>query len=358
MTIKQNLLFDTDSQSTQEQNNQQNDSHIVIGPGNMFLLFLSTVLFTASGILAFPFSMVAVVLSAPLYSIFSYKIGNRYSFVPPILAFVISLIVSGSVASSITVILAAAMSFCIMAALGRSPEKAKTSAVIRCTVAFIIYLIAQIIIFVISNDITSQGAFAEYINNYFDSVKELITQMYSSGFEQLLADSELSNISGLKAISPETLTLYIDAMIYQSKAMLPATIVLWMLGISYVSCSLLPPFAKLCGARNMLEGKIYSITISGICLITYFIASLGMIFSNGPDSYGFRNIVSVISPCFMLCGVKQIGEFFKTKIPRSAILVLKIASVLAAFVLGNLGTTLLTVLGMYYATHTHGSSDR
>lgn len=354
---KPKLLYDTDSQESQKQNNQPPQQRITIEPGNLFLLLLSTILFSASGILTFPFSIVAAMIAAPIYSVFSYKIGNRFSFLPPIIAFVISLVVTGSISSSLTVLLAAAMSFCVMSALSHNPMKAKTSAVIRSTVAFIAFFAAQIAVFVISNDISSQGALADAINRYFDSVKELVTKMYSAGLEQAFANSEFSKLSGIEAPSPETLGIYIDAMIYQAKATLPATITLWMMGISYLSCSLLRPFAKLFGARDMLEGKIYSITVSGVCLVAYFVASLGMIFSNGPDAYGFRNAVSVLSPCLMLCGIKQIGEFLKLKIPSSAIFIIKIASVFAALVLGSLGTTVLTVLGMYYATH-GSSADR
>lgn len=352
MTIsKPILLFDTGSTDTQKQNNPNSREQITLDPGNLFLLFLSTILFIASGVLPFPLSVVAAVVSAPMYSVFSYKIGNRFSFLSPLVAFVISLVATGSITRSLTVVLAAAMSFCITSALMHSPLKAKTSAVIRCTIAFIVFFAAQILVFVISNDISSQGALANVVNAYFDTVKELVTTTYTSGFEQSFAGSEFSKLSGFEVPSAETLNLYIDAMIYQAKVTLPATLTLWMMVISYLACSLLRPFSKLFGARDMLEGKVYSVTVSGVCLVAYFVASLGMILSNGPSSLGFRNIVSVISPCLMLCGIKQIGEFLRTKIPASAIFIIKIASLFAALILGSLGTTALTVLGMYYTTH-------
>lgn len=350
MTLsKQKPLFDMNTDGGTNEENKSRE-YITISPGNIFLLFFIMFLFIASGTLKFPFSILPAMIAAPLYAIFSYKIGNRFSFLPPIIAFFISIIASRSVSSAITSLLAAGMAFAILSAINKNPEKAKTSAVIRCTVAFVVYLAAQITVYVVANDISSSASFAAAINRYFDSAKELMLSIYSAGFEEIAANYDISKLTGVEAPSFEMITAYVDMMMYQAKAMLPATVSLWMMGVSYVSCSLLLPLTKLLGARNMLEGKIFSITISGICLAVYFIASLGMVFAKGPEVYGFRNIVSIISPCFMLCGIKQIGELLKTKLPHGVILFVKFASIVAALILGNIGTTVLTVMGMYYAT--------
>ena len=101
----------------------------------------------------------------------------------------------------------------------------------------------------------------------------------------------------------------------------------------------------------MLDGVDYSVSVSGIAIIVYFIASIGGLFSSGAAYFGFRNITYILSPALMLCGIKQIGDFFGSKgMNKSAAVILQAIACVIALFSGNLGTTVLIMLGMFYSS--------
>lgn len=320
----------------------------MLSPKDAVTLLAAFILFCASGIVPLPFALLFAVAAAPLYTAFSAKMGNRFSFLPPVAAFIVSIIITRSAASSAGVFLAAGMAFAMLGAVCKNPENPKTSAVIASTVVCLLYAALTLLLFMLENGIETEQL-KQAFEQSFNSLKEIFIQIYGSidfsAFDIEISESELAAAA--------------EQMAFQVKTLFPAICVIYGLLISYISASLLRPAAKLLKAESMFDGKLYEISLSPFAVVVYFISSLGMMLFGGSAAYGLRNVTYILAPGFMLCGIKQIGAFLKGKgIPPMGTAVIQLAAVSLSVMFGNLGVTLLIILGMFYTTKIPTSKNK
>lgn len=340
-----NKLCDADNQ--QQNNGFPDNPHIktvTLTPFDLLLLLICTVLFITSGTGGVGIQIAATLFAAPLYAVFSYRIGNHFSFFMPLVSSVICFVVTKSVFAAMAPLLITAMSYCILNAVNTNPLRPKTSAVVGGTVSIIVYLAICLFVATEVMDLFSIKQLMSEIKSIFDTKKPEIIQMYSETY------ALLPQASGT-AFSPEMLESYLDYVFYQFSATLPAIITIYAMLAAYVSASLLGPLSRLCHVRTLVNPATYGISLSYASVIVYFISSLGMVFAPDAAAAGFRNITYIISPGFMLCGLKQVGTICQGKgMSRFTSNVFKVLAFIASIVLGNLGTTVLIIMGMYYIT--------
>lgn len=344
-------------QLSEQQNSEKYFSFSLpkLSPSDFILLFISFILFCISGMPLPLVSTAATILAAPLYAVFSHKTGNVFRLSAPISAFIITfignIIVFKNFAGALGVLLSAGMAFAIFISVCKKAECSKTSAVIGCTIVFILYIAVSFLV-LWAQGVISLKIISEFMNEYYELLRETIIQdqkMNSGPFDTKISESDLN--------------ILIEYIFFNLKTLIPSITIIICLISSYISASLLNPFAKLFNDSKMLEGKKYEITLSYASVIVYFIASLFMLFAgNSAAAYGFRNIAYIIAPGLMLCGIKQIGEVLaKRGFSKFAICIAKICSVFIAFLFLNIGVTVLILLGMFYTTNTSrtgGSSGK
>ncbi|MBR5528378.1 MAG: DUF2232 domain-containing protein [Clostridia bacterium] len=323
---------------------------VTLTPFDLILLLLSVILFTASGSASVPAGIVALIISSPLYAVFSFRIGNHFSFFVPLVATVICYIITGSIAKALFPLLATAMAYSILRAVNMRDTYSKTSAVTGCTVAIVIFLAAQLFIATeISQAFTVRQLF-DSAKTYFETAKSEFISAYTSLLTEMPDQA--------KALEPDMLSEYLDYVFRSFTATLPATITIYAMMTGYISASLIIPLSAICKADNMLDKNSYGIKLSYISVIVYFISSLAMLFTSGATSIGFRNISAILSPGLMISGVKQIGALCESKhISRPIANLAKAGAVILALIFGDLGTTVLIVLGMYYTTKSISPSN-
>lgn len=328
---------------------------ITLGPRELWLLLVSFVLFVASGAAPFPLSLVSLIVIAPLYAVFSYRLGNHFSFFVPMVAFITCFVITGDIACALFILPATAMSYFILNSVNSGEKGAKTSAVVGCTVSLVVFILIQLAVAILLKEQFTLKELAGFINAYFDTVKNAFADSitaYSAALTEMLAESgNTLSEQQLAAFDPVLLKKQIDAVFYMTKMTLPAIITLYCILISYLSASLLGPISRICGAKKLLDGADYSVSVSGIAIVVYFISSIGGLFASGAAYFGFRNVTYILSPALMLCGIKQIGAFLMNKgMSKHASVILQVVACLIALFSGNLGTTILIMLGMFYVS--------
>ncbi len=313
-----------------------------ITPFDLALLLASLVLFCTTAIDKSYFSVIALILSAPIYTIFSYRIGNHFSFFVPLVAFIIGFAVTKSAVQPASVIFAAGMSFSILRAINTCPDRAKSSAVAGSAVSAVIYAFVALVAAKLQYGISPSDVLSQ-ITSALDVSKAQLVETLGS------MDPSAFGYSGLDAADIPAL---VDLIIKQMLTSLPSVLLLGAMVAGYISASLTRPLAKLCHAEKMFEGVRFEVCLSTVSVFVYFICSLLAIFSDGAFGYGLQNITNLLSPGLLLCGIKQVGDIFKRRnFSKSAIPVIMIAAVAVAIILpAGLGNMILTILGIFYCT--------
>jgi len=311
-------------------------------PFDLLIMLVCMFLFTLAGCGLSLVSFLALIISAPLYATFSYRISNNFSFFVPLAAIVACGFITKSPIMPLGVLLATGMSYIMLYSVNNKPESAKTSAVVGCCVSMGIYLLAAYFIGDLMNKI-SEREIMSAINSLFENMEAqalgIYTEMAKSGIDLGLSDAELENAAKLFAQS--------------SRSLLPSVIIICFMIISYISASLLPLFSKLLRAKEMLGNICYEIKLSKIAVVVYLISWFGSLFGTGIFSVAFRNIISILAPALSLCGIKQIGEFLHSKgTPKIISAFVQLISIFAAFVLGDIGLSVLMMFGVFHTLKT------
>ncbi len=320
-------------------NPKLNIKTVRITPYDLLLLIVSLVLFCTAAIGKDYFSVIALILSAPIYAVFSYRIGNHFSFFVPLVAFIIGFAVTKSAVQPASVIFAAGISFSILRAVNTCHDRAKSSAVAGSAVSAVIYAFVALVAAKLQYDISPSDVLSQITNALKAGLVETLGSMDPSAFGYL----------GFEAADIPALA---DLMIEQLLPYLPSVLLLGAMILGYIAATLTRPLAKLCHAEKMFEGVRFEVRLSTVSVFVYFICSLLAIFSNGAFGYGLQNITNLLSPGLLLCGIKQVGDIFKRRnFSKSAIPVIMIAAVAVAIILpAGLGSMILTILGIFYCT--------
>lgn len=315
-------------------------------PTDLVFSFVLLFLCTACGVLD---SVSTVFLAAPTAALYAAYCLRRKSFslLFSVCGALSSLIVTMNGYRAAGALFAGLLAFCLFDAVsGEDKRRAKTSAVARCTVSLWGYVLLLCLIFRLFHP---EFDFSAAINNAFSQVeKESLSQLsalYSMpGFSDALLGALPDNTVTLESLS--------DAVRYtvlQTKYLSPALLTVLFLTLSYPTASLFKGFCNLLKVREPFAGVPFEITLSSVSLFCYFIVSLGMLFARGNAYLYCRNIAYILSPGFMLCGVKQIGAFFERRgLSKAALRAIQTGGTVLAVLLGNLGTTILILLGMLY----------
>lgn len=306
-------------------------------PFDLVLLLISMFLFTVAGCGMGLLSTVALLVSAPLYAVFSYKIGNNFSFFVPLAALIASGFITQNPVMPLGALLATAMSYIILHCVNNISEGSKAAAVVRCSVAMGAYLVAAFIVSEIMGNISVRELLS-YIDKFFLEMEAQAYQAYSefakAGMDFGMTDADIKLLAEQFATS--------------SRAVLPAVAAISFMMLSYVSASLLPLIAKLCGTKNMLSNTSYEIKLSKISVVVYLIAWLGAFLGAGTFGYACRNLTAILSPALSLCGIKQIGEFLSTKgVHKIAAALIQCVCIASALVFGDIGLSVLIMFGVF-----------
>ena len=193
-------------------------------PFDLLIMLVCMFLFTLSGCGLSIVSLLALIISAPLYATFSYRIGNNFSFFVPLAAIVSCGFITKSPVMPLSVLLAASMSYVMLYSVNKKPESAKTSAVAGCCVSMALYLLAAYFVGDLMNKISAREILAA-INAVFENMEAqalgIYTEMAKSGIDLGLTDAELESAAKLFAQS--------------SRSLLPSVIVICFMMISYLS---------------------------------------------------------------------------------------------------------------------------
>ena len=307
-------------------------------PFDLLIALVSLMLFTVSGCGMGVLSVLALVVSAPLYAVFSYRIGNNFSFFIPLAALVASGFITKDPLMPLGTLLATAMSYIMLYCVNNRRDASKTSAVVGCCFAISIYLVAAFIVSDIMGKISARELLS-IIDEVFGGMEAYAYEMYSEmaniGFDLGLTDVELKNAAKQFALS--------------SRSLLPSVAIISFMLISYASASLLPLTAKICGAKKMLSDTKYEIKLSKISVAVYLVSWLMAFIGTGVFGYTFRNITAILAPALSLCGIKQIGDFFVSKgMPKVAAFLIQTVSIVAALTLGDIGLSVLMMFGVFH----------
>ncbi len=329
-----------DQQSTNNENGNIRVKTIKITPGDLALMLLSLVLFCVTAIDTGILSIIALILSPPLYAIFSHRIGNHFSFFVPLVAFIISFIATGSGVAAVSVILSAGMSFSIIRAVNVSPERAKSSAVVGCAISGVIYVFAYLMALKLQFGISP----TDMVNDF-----NLALDEYKASFLAQAKSLDLESL-GYQSMSIKDFSEMLDIILHQLRVSLPSVVILAFMIVGYISASLTVFLSKLLKSEKMFWGVDFRILPTTATVYIYFICSLISIFSSGSFAYGLENMINLISPALLVCGLKQIGEYFEMRnVPKLGVnIIIVVAAVLSFTLLGGIGSSLLTIFGMFY----------
>ena len=339
------LCPDEEFDGKEKQTDDKPELHVKtvrITPFDLLLLVISLVLFCTAAIDKSYFSIIALILSAPIYSVFSYRIGNHFSFLIPLLAFIIGFAVTKNAVQPATVVLGAGISFSTLRAVNVCRDRAKSSAVAGSAVSAVIYAFVALIALKLQYGISPSDLLSQ-LTSALDASKIQLVEVLSS--------MEPANL-GYTELRASDIPALVDLVIEQLLTSLPAVLLLGAMTVGYVSATLTRPIARLCGAEKMFDGVRFEVRLSTVSVFVYFICSLLAIFSDGAFGYGLRNITSLLSPGLLLCGLKQIGDIFRSRnFSKSAIPIVIIAALFIAIILpAGLGDMILTILGIFYCT--------
>ena len=318
---------------------------IKITPFDLFLLLLSAVLFCTAAIDKGYLALIALVLSAPIYAVFSYRIGNHFSFFIPLVAYIVGFAVTKDSVGPTAVGFAAGTSFSIFRGINYCPDRAKSSAVAGSAVSAVISGFAALVAMKLQYGISPKDLLAQF-QGYIDAVKPQLIETISS-----LEPATL----GYAAFEPGDIPKLVDAMAEQTLYMLPAVLLLSAMILGYISASFTRTAAKLCDAQKMLDGVRFEVRLLPVSVFVYFICSLLAIFSDGAVGHALNNISYLLSPGFMICGLKQVGEIFRRRNYSKAALpfIMAASLVIAALLPAGLGTTILVLLGVFYCSRSN-----
>jgi hypothetical protein len=184
------------------------------------------------------------------------------------------------------------------------------------------------------------------INSIFSDMENYTYNVYSemakAGVDSGLSDSELKVLASQLTSS--------------TRALLPAVAAICFMIFSYISASLLSVFARLFGAKSMLDGTNYEIRLSSISTTVYVLCWLGAFLGTGTVAIACRNITTILTPALALCGVKQIGEFLISRgKPKYFATLMQIISIVAALLFADIGISILMMFGFF---HTFKYSER
>ena len=319
---------------------------IVLRPSDILLLMLLLLLHTLCGVTHFFGTVLLSVPTAALYAAYCCR-SRRFSLLLPVVGFVTALLVTANGYRAAGALFVGLLAFCLFDAVSSEDKRrAKTSAVARCTLALWGYVGFLCLIFRLFHP---EFSFTAAIDSAFDGAEaQALSQLKTLYDMPELSELLQSGMYG-KTVSFETLSEAVHNAVLQTKYTSPAVVTVIFSVLSYLTASLFKGFCRLLREDRVFGGVPFEIALSSVSLFCYFIVSLGMLFARGDVYFYCRNLAFVLSPGFMLCGIKQIGVFFeKFRLPRVALGFIKAGCVAAALLLGNLGSTVLILLGMLY----------
>lgn len=330
-------------------------------PKDFVLCAFMLVLFSACGIADSGTALLIALPTAALYAAFCCKHSMLFNTVLPFLGFVVGICVSHSGYRAAGALLAGILAFCLFATVsGETVHGAKTASITRCTLALWGYSLFLLLIYRLFHE---DFSLTEQFNALFDTLEQTFRTALEASYNSPALTDTVEQVLGTAApIMPaaeelvptsEQISEYISALFLQMRYLVPATITVCFLMLSYLTASLFKLFCNLFGVKEPFRERPYEITLSSLALLCYFIASLGALFAGGALGICFRNLSYILSPGFMLCGLKQIGVFFEQRgLSRGAIAVIRIVACILVLFSGNLGTTVLILLGMLYTMNT------
>lgn len=319
--------------------------------------------------------------AAALLLVISFKFGMYFLPLPPAIAFVVCFTATENYLCALPMLFALMLAFAMHLSL-RTKDQSKTRSVLFATLACILFLAFLFFGDAIMQDLSPNGLLLQ-IDGLFDQSVEAFLSFYDSLHNAgsdlspdrvlILLQDAMASVgtpsylltyvwsmlaNGLYALTAagaefthDQLAAMLRDVLFQAKAILPALAVIFSLLVSYLSVSLLKPLSKLLRVPEMIRKEPFEITLSVFTVIAYFISFLGMFYAFSPVSYGFRNFSYILAPGLMLCGVKQAAGFFAQKgFSKPAIVLIDAAILFIALLTGTLGSTVLIILGMFYAT--------
>lgn len=261
-------------------------------PLDLLIMLVCAVLFTQTGCGFSALSLLALIVSAPLYATFSYRIGNSFSFLIPLVAIIASAFIAKDPIMPLGVLLTTAMSYIMLYSVNNKPERSKTFAVVGCSVSMGIYLLAVFILGNLLNKFSPREVMS-FINSIFENMEiqalGVYTEMAKSGIDLGLTDAELESAAKMAA--------------HNSRMLLPSAAAIFFMIISYISASLVPLFAKIFKAKYMLKKTNYEIRLSKTAVVVYLISWFGSFLGTGTVGIAFRNLTSILMPALCLCGI-------------------------------------------------------
>lgn len=334
--------FDSSKNNRGDEQPSLNVKTIRITPFDLGLLLFSLVLFCTAAIDTGMLSVIALILVAPIYAVFSYRIGNHFSFVIPIIAYIIGFAVTKNAVLPTTVILASGISFSILRAINTCPDRTKSSAVAGSAVSAVLYLFAALVALKLQFGISPSDVISQIVST-LDASKAQLAETLGSVDPSTFGYSEIE-ASDIPAL--------VDMLTSHVLVSLPSVILMGAMILGYISTTITRPIAKLCHAQQMFDGTRFEIRLSKISIFVYFTCSLLAIFSGGGVGYGLQNITNLLSPGLLICGLKQIGDIFLNRnYSKAALPIIMIVAAFIALILpAGLGSMVLTLLGIFYCT--------
>ena len=334
--------FDENGEN-ERHHDHENVKTLKVTPFDLLLLLISLFLFCVSAIDIENTGLFAAVICAPLYAVFSYRIGNHFSFLIPIIAYIISFAVTKDSVAPAIIIYVAGTSFSILNGIYTAPDRAKSSAVagsvFSAGLAFFAALIAAKLQYGIDP--------AQLVDSFQNYIAEL--KAYSI---EVMANTDLSAFGYAIPVESAQLTATAEQMFDIMIYLLPLYVLMAPMYLGYISASLVRVISNLCGANNMLFGINYEIRLSNVSVAVYIICSLLTIFMTGPVALSLSCILELLRPALFLCGIKQIKGFFALrKHSKAGVFFLTLISVIVLFILPmGIGGTVISLLGLFYCT--------
>ena len=313
---------------------------IKITPFDLLLLVISLFLFCVCAIDITGTGILALFIVAPLYAVFSHRIGGNFSFLIPIIAYIISFSTTKDSVAPTIIIFAAGTSFSILSGIFNCPDRAKSSAVAGSVFSAGLAVLAALLAAKVQYGINPSEIVAQ-LEAFLDASKEQTLQFMSS------VDVSTLGYTGYDAAETAALTsAFYDQAIY----VMPTAILLAAMIFGYFSVSFTRPLASLCNAKEMLSDIKFEVRLTYTSVIVYFVCTLLTIFMTGKTAFVLSSLLTLLSPALMLCGAKQIRGFFTRKnySKVAAVLMTILAVVVICILPMGLGSTVLGLLGLYY----------
>lgn len=318
---------------------------IKITPFDLLLLLISLFLFCVCATDIENTGLFAMIAVAPIYAVFSYRIGSNFSFLIPLIAYIISFAMTKDSVAPTMIIFAAGTSFSILNGIHTSPDRAKSSAVAGSVFSAGIAIFAALTAAKLQYGI-APAALLEKLQIYFSELEVRSNE--------ILASTDFSAL-GYTMITPEQAMAYTAQVFEIIIYLFPLYALMAPMLLGYLSASLTRPIATLCNAQEMFYGINFEIKLTGTSIAVYLICSLLTLFMSGPTAFALNCLMSLLSPGLMMCGIKQIKNFFIRKnYSKVAVFFVTIIATIVILILPlGLGSTILTFMGMFYCTSLH-----